>query len=72
MMLTLRRGAANAAAKGDSAKRTSLPESADANCRPSRRHSAELFGGADRLVIEHRGEDYQLRITRHGKLILTK
>ncbi len=39
---------------------------------PLRRSSQELFGGSERLVIEHRGEEYLLRITRQGKLILTK
>ena len=34
--------------------------------------SAELFGDAKRIQIEHRGEIYQLRITRQGKLILNK
>lgn len=31
-----------------------------------------LFSGAQQLVIEHAGEEYQLRITKQGKLILTK
>ena len=31
-----------------------------------------LFKGADRVVINHQGESYLLRITRNGKLILTK
>ncbi|MHB1093975.1 hemin uptake protein HemP [Thiobacillus sp.] len=31
-----------------------------------------LFQGSRALVIEHDGERYVLRITRHGKLILTK
>jgi hemin uptake protein HemP len=34
--------------------------------------SAELFGGGDRIWIEHNGERYSLRITRQRKLILTK
>lgn len=34
--------------------------------------SEQLFAGADLVVIEHQGADYQLRITRQGKLILTK
>lgn len=32
----------------------------------------ELFGGERELLIEHGGALYRLRITRHGKLILTK
>ncbi|HEY3301352.1 MAG TPA: hemin uptake protein HemP [Methylophilaceae bacterium] len=31
-----------------------------------------LFSGSQQLVIEHAGEEYQLRITKQGKLILTK
>ena len=34
--------------------------------------SAELFGKAKLVQIEHHGEVYQLRITRQGKLILNK
>ena len=34
--------------------------------------SKDLFGPASRLRIEHGGCEYLLRITRQGKLILTK
>lgn len=34
--------------------------------------SEELFVGARELVIKHAGEDYRLRLTNRGKLILTK
>lgn len=34
--------------------------------------SAELLGGAREIVIRHVGEDYRLRLTRAGKLILNK
>jgi len=34
--------------------------------------STDLFQGEKELVIRHRGEEYRLRITRNGKLILTK
>ncbi len=34
--------------------------------------SSELFQGNDELIIVHEQEQYRLRITRHGKLILTK
>lgn len=37
-----------------------------------RLHSAELFGTAREVVIEHAGEEYRLRLTRQDKLILTK
>jgi hemin uptake protein HemP len=40
---------------------------------PSRRvNSAALLGGASELVIEHSGQEYRLRRTRQGKLILIK
>jgi hemin uptake protein HemP len=35
-------------------------------------HSHELFGDQNRVRIMHEGVEYQLQITRHGKLILTK
>ena len=34
--------------------------------------SDELLDGRRELVIEHSGEEYRLRITSKGKLILTK
>lgn len=34
--------------------------------------SRELFGCAREVIIEHEGEIYRLRLTRLGKLILTK
>ena len=34
--------------------------------------SAQLLDASGRLIIEHNGEEYVLRITRSGKLILTK
>lgn len=33
---------------------------------------ADLLRGMRELVIEHAGEEYRLRITSKGKLILTK
>lgn len=46
------------------------PSSAPAALRRVR--SAELIGDARELRIEHAGEEYRLRITSKGKLILTK
>ncbi len=37
-----------------------------------RLNSTELFGTAQEVIIEHAGEEYRLRLTRQGKLILTK
>jgi len=34
--------------------------------------SSSVFGGETEIGIEHHGELYRLRITRQGKLILTK
>jgi hemin uptake protein HemP len=34
--------------------------------------SEVLFSGARELVIKHAGENYRLRLTNQGKLILTK
>jgi hemin uptake protein HemP len=40
---------------------------------PKRRvASAVLLRGGRQLIIEHNGEEYQLRLTKNGKLILTK
>ena len=46
-----------------------------ADSKPTSRRtirSADLFGEAREVVIEHRAEEYRLTITRAGKLILTK
>lgn len=42
---------------------------ADAKARIA---SEELLGGENLIVIEHAGQDYFLRQTKAGKLILTK
>ena len=34
--------------------------------------SEALFAGRRELLIEHAGEEYRLRLTNQGKLILTK
>jgi hemin uptake protein HemP len=34
--------------------------------------SEQLFDGRTEIRVRHRGEEYRLRITRQGKLILTK
>ncbi|MEW8326188.1 MAG: hemin uptake protein HemP [Candidatus Thiodiazotropha sp.] len=48
------------------------PQKAESPNVPVRLNSAELFQGQRRLVIMHKGSEYQLQITRHSKLILTK
>jgi hemin uptake protein HemP len=37
-----------------------------------RLHSEFLFSQGDEVFIQHQGEEYRLRRTRNGKLILTK
>jgi len=45
----------------------------DACCSGAPRlRSTDLFRNDRRLVIEHRGEEYCLRLTRNERLILTK
>lgn len=54
----------------------------DVSCRPAERvqaasaqrqfDSRSLFGDAREVRIEHFGQEYRLRQTRNGKLILTK
>jgi hemin uptake protein HemP len=40
---------------------------------PRRRlESSALLGCGSELIISHGGEEYRLRLTRQGKLILTK
>ncbi|MCB1875969.1 MAG: hemin uptake protein HemP [Chromatiales bacterium] len=34
--------------------------------------SEQLLAGRREVVIRHQGEDYRLRVTRQGKLLLTK
>lgn len=44
----------------------------DGSLRKQRVLSCDLFGDAQEILIEHAGQEYRLRITRQGKLILTK
>lgn len=57
-------------------QRTPLPsDAAGRSVRDSavrRCSSRDLLGDGDRLLIVHGGEAYVLRLTRQGKLILTK
>jgi hemin uptake protein HemP len=43
-----------------------------ASSEPRRLTSEELIGPHREMLIRHGGFDYRLRITRQGKLILTK
>ncbi len=40
--------------------------------RPPIKRSDQLFDGSKELIIDHHGQEYRLRITNLGKLILTK
>jgi hemin uptake protein HemP len=40
--------------------------------RPRRLKVSELLEGEREAILEHSGQDYRLRITANGKLILTK
>jgi hemin uptake protein HemP len=40
--------------------------------RPRRLKVSELLAGEREVILEHGGQDYRLRITANGKLILTK
>jgi len=42
------------------------------NRPPVRIELANLLGGGREAIIVHNGEDYRLRVTANGKLILTK
>ena len=39
---------------------------------PRRLAVAEIMGGQREAILEHQGQDYRLRITANGKLILPK
>ena len=45
---------------------------ADSPTAPKQVNSGTLFDGAHELRIDHYGQEYRLRQTRNGKLILTK
>jgi hemin uptake protein HemP len=47
-------------------------EPLDTSSRPLRHLVSELLRGEREAILEHNGQDYRLRITASGKLILTK
>jgi hemin uptake protein HemP len=53
-------------------RRSQGKEEAPARRSLRRIGSAELFGEADRIVIEHGGQDYVLLVTRNGRLLLNR
>jgi hemin uptake protein HemP len=46
--------------------------STDQRAAPTRYLVSELMKGRREVILEHRGQDYRLRITEAGKLILSK
>ena len=51
---------------------TSPVERSEAGSRLKRIKVSELLQGAREVILEHDSQDYRLRITANGKLILTK
>lgn len=51
---------------------TKRPDAVSTSVQARKVRSQDLFVGAKELVIEHAGEEYRLRLTAQGKLILTK
>jgi hemin uptake protein HemP len=51
---------------------TVIGAAAPAPSTPKQVKSGALFDGAQELRIDHHGQEYRLRQTRNGKLILTK
>jgi hemin uptake protein HemP len=49
-----------------------VPRVAALTDKKPRIQSDRLFQGTSEVVIVHQSEEYNLRITRNGKLILTK
>jgi hemin uptake protein HemP len=47
-------------------------EASPAGSGPRVISSADLLDGSREIIIRHVGEDYRLRLTRAGKLILNK
>jgi hemin uptake protein HemP len=52
--------------------KTTTDNSHAAPKRPVRVAVCEILQGGREAIIEHDGQDYRLRITANGKLILTK
>jgi hemin uptake protein HemP len=53
-------------------KQSAAPGISAPSAKKLRIESNHLFQGTSEIVIVHQKEEYNLRITRNGKLILTK
>jgi hemin uptake protein HemP len=49
-----------------------VPAPAPQPAKPRRLKVSDLLAGEREAILEHSGQDYRLRITANGKLILTK
>lgn len=52
--------------------RTMAQPSVSPPAPPRRVAVRDLLAGATEIILVHEGQDYRLRVTRAGKLILTK
>jgi hemin uptake protein HemP len=59
-------------AADERSRANAIPEVQESSDRKVRVIVAELLQGGREAVLEHDGQDYRLRITANGKLILTK
>ena len=57
---------------GDETEQAKVRPAAPEGPKPRRLKVSELLEGAREAILEHSGQDYRLRITANGKLILTK
>jgi hemin uptake protein HemP len=57
---------------GDKPLKDESEDSPERGGRPRRLKVKEMLGGEREAILEHGGQDYRLRITANGKLILTK
>ena len=53
-------------------KTSATAELANNTTSPRRLSLETLMGGRREVIIQHRGEDYRLRLTSNDKLLLTK
>jgi hemin uptake protein HemP len=63
----------------DQSQSAARPTDGQAPCRalpvgqaPAVLDTSAIFGGRTEVRLLHRGQEYRLRVTRQGKLILTK
>ena len=57
---------------GDKPLKDESEDSLERGTKPRRLKVSEMLAGEREAILEHGGQDYRLRITASGKLILTK